>query len=84
MRNEVLKPDLSRVRQPIDPLFQEASTCFRPGLRLLAEPQVSPKYQSRLEDVKKLISLSSRDFIFDPRCLPTHQRSLIGHPGDIL
>jgi hypothetical protein len=26
-----------------------------------------------------LICLSSRDFIFDPKCLPTPQRSLIGH-----
>ncbi len=32
------------------------------------------------EDVKKLISLSFRDFIFDPKCLPTPQRSLIRHP----
>src|SRR5258708_38040376 len=31
------------------------------------------------EDVKKLISFSFRDFIFDPKCLPTAQRSLIGH-----
>jgi hypothetical protein len=42
------------------------------------------KFQSRLEDVKKLISLSFRDFIFDPKCLPTSQRSLIRHPGAIL
>jgi hypothetical protein len=35
------------------------------------------------EDVKKLICLSSRDFIFDPKCLPTPQRSLIGHPRAI-
>jgi hypothetical protein len=33
------------------------------------------------EDVKKLISLGFRDFIFDPKCLPTSQRSLLGHPG---
>jgi hypothetical protein len=33
--------------------------------------------------VKKLICLSSRDFIFDPKCLPTPQRSLIGHPRGI-
>jgi len=33
--------------------------------------------------VKKLISLSFRDFIFDPKCLPTSQRSLIRHPGAI-
>jgi hypothetical protein len=36
-----------------------------------------------MEDVKKLISLSFRDFIFDPKCLPTSQRSLIRHPGAI-
>jgi hypothetical protein len=30
-----------------------------------------------------LISLSFRDFIFDPKCLPTAQRSLIRHPGAI-
>jgi hypothetical protein len=35
------------------------------------------------EDVKKLISFSFRDFIFDPKCLPTAQRSLIGHPRAI-
>jgi hypothetical protein len=44
---------------------------------------VFPKYQSRLEDVKKSISFSFRDFIFDPKCLPTAQRSLIRHPGAI-
>jgi hypothetical protein len=38
---------------------------------------------SHQEDVKKLISLSFRDFIFDPKCLPTSQRSLIRHPGAI-
>jgi hypothetical protein len=27
-----------------------------------------------LDDVKKLICLSFRDFIFDPKCLPTPQR----------
>jgi hypothetical protein len=32
------------------------------------------------EDVKKLICWSFRDFIFDPKCLPTPHRSLIGHP----
>jgi hypothetical protein len=37
----------------------------------------------RLEDVKKLICLSFRDFIFDPKCLPTRQRSLIRHPRAI-
>jgi len=37
----------------------------------------------RQEDVKKLISLSFRDFIFDPKCLPTPQRSLIRHPRAI-
>jgi hypothetical protein len=36
------------------------------------------------EDVKKLICLSSRDFIFDPKCLPTPERSLIGHPRAIV
>jgi hypothetical protein len=35
------------------------------------------------EDVKKWIPLSFRDFIFDPKCLPTAQRSLIRHPGAI-
>jgi hypothetical protein len=35
------------------------------------------------EDVKKSICLSSRDFIFDPKCLPTPQRSFIRHPGAI-
>jgi hypothetical protein len=35
------------------------------------------------EDVKKMICLSFRDFIFDPECLPTPQRSLIGHPRAI-
>jgi hypothetical protein len=44
---------------------------------------VFQKHQSRLEDVKKLISLSFRDFIFDPKCLPTPQRSLIRHPRAI-
>jgi hypothetical protein len=38
---------------------------------------------SRQEDVKKLICLSFRDFIFDPKCLPTPQRSLIRHPRAI-
>ena len=38
---------------------------------------------SCLEDVKKLISLIFRDFIFDPKCLPTAQRSLIRHPRAI-
>jgi hypothetical protein len=37
----------------------------------------------RLEDVKKLIWPSFRDFSFDPKCMPTPQRSLIGHPGAI-
>jgi hypothetical protein len=36
------------------------------------------------EDVKKLVSLSFRDFIFDPKCLPTSQRSPIRHPGAIV
>jgi hypothetical protein len=36
------------------------------------------------EDVKKLISFSFRDFIFDPKCLPTAQRSLIRDPRAIL
>jgi NADP-dependent 3-hydroxy acid dehydrogenase YdfG len=31
---------------------------------------VLPKFRGQ-EDVKKLIWLSSRDFIFDPKCLPT-------------
>jgi hypothetical protein len=35
------------------------------------------------EDVKNLICWGFRDFIFDPRCLPTRHRSLIGHPGEI-
>jgi threonine dehydrogenase-like Zn-dependent dehydrogenase len=35
------------------------------------------------EDVKKLISLIVRDFIFDPKCLPTAQRSLIRYPRAI-
>jgi hypothetical protein len=35
------------------------------------------------EDVKKLICWSFRDFIFGPKCLPTPQRSLIGHPRAI-
>jgi hypothetical protein len=39
--------------------------------------------EGRQEDVKKLISLSFRDFIFDPKCLPTSLRSLIRHPGAI-
>jgi hypothetical protein len=33
------------------------------------------------EDVKKLISRSFRDFSFEPKCIPTSQRSLLGHPG---
>jgi hypothetical protein len=37
----------------------------------------------RQEDVKKLISFSFRDFIFDPKCSPTSQRSLKRHPGAI-
>src|SRR5271168_355329 len=37
----------------------------------------------RQEDVKKLISWSFRDFIFDPKCLPTSQRSLKRHPSAI-
>jgi hypothetical protein len=37
----------------------------------------------RQEDVKKLISFSFRDFIFDPKCLPTAHRSLIVHPRAI-
>jgi hypothetical protein len=35
------------------------------------------------EDVKKLICLSFRDFIFDHKCLPIAQRSLIRHPRAI-
>jgi hypothetical protein len=35
----------------------------------------------RLEDVKKLISRSFRDFSFEPKYIPTFQRSLLGHPG---
>jgi hypothetical protein len=35
------------------------------------------------EDVKKLICWSFRDFIFDPKCLPTPQRSPIRHPRAI-
>jgi hypothetical protein len=35
------------------------------------------------EDVKKSICLSFPDFIFDPKCLPTPQRSLTGHPRAI-
>ena len=38
---------------------------------------------TRQEDVKKLICLSFRDFIFDRKRLSTPQRSLIGHPGAI-
>jgi hypothetical protein len=34
--------------------------------------------------VKKLISLIFRDFIFDPKCLPTPQRSLTRHPSVIV
>jgi hypothetical protein len=37
----------------------------------------------RQKDVKKLICLSFRDFIFDPKCLPTPQRSRIRHPRAI-
>ena len=37
----------------------------------------------RQEDVKKLICLSFRDFIFDPKCLPIPQRSLTRHPRAI-
>jgi hypothetical protein len=33
------------------------------------------------EDVKKLIWRSFRDFSFEPKCIPTSQRSLLGHPG---
>jgi hypothetical protein len=33
--------------------------------------------------VKKSICLSFPDYIFDPKCLPTPQRSLIGHPRAI-
>ena len=33
--------------------------------------------------MKKLISLIFRDFIFNPKCLPTAQRSLIRHPRAI-
>jgi hypothetical protein len=36
------------------------------------------------EDVKKLISLSFRDFIFAPKCLPTPQRSVTRHSGAIV
>ena len=35
------------------------------------------------EDVKKLICLSFRDFIFDPKCLQLLQRSLTRHPRAI-
>jgi hypothetical protein len=45
--------------------------------------QVAVTVTFRLEDVEKLISLSFRDFIFDPKCLPTSQRSLIRHPRAI-
>src|SRR5271156_2704 len=33
------------------------------------------------EDVKKLIWRSFRDFSFEPKCMPTSQRSLLGRPG---
>ena len=39
------------------------------------------KCQFRLEDVKKLIWWSFRDFSFETKCMPTSQRSLLGHPG---
>jgi hypothetical protein len=39
--------------------------------------------ESNQEDVKKLICLNFRDFIFDPKCLPTAQRSLVRHPKAI-
>jgi len=41
------------------------------------------KCQFRLEDVKKLIWPSFRDFGFVPKCMPTPQRSLTGHPRAI-
>ena len=37
----------------------------------------------RPEDVKKMICLNFRDFIFDPKCLVTAQRSLIRDPRAI-
>jgi len=33
--------------------------------------------------LKKSIWLSFRDFVFDPKCLPTPQRSLEANPGAI-
>jgi hypothetical protein len=33
------------------------------------------------KDVKKLIWRSFRDLSFEPKCIPTSQRSLLGHPG---
>jgi hypothetical protein len=33
------------------------------------------------EDVKKMIWRSFRDFSFEPKYIPTSQRSLLGHPG---
>ena len=33
--------------------------------------------------MKKLIRLRFRNFIFDPKCLPIYQRSLIRHPRAI-
>jgi len=39
------------------------------------------KVTFRLEDVKKLIMRSFRDFSFETKCMPTSQRSPLGHPG---
>jgi hypothetical protein len=36
------------------------------------------------EDVKKLIWRSFRDFSFEPKCIPTSHRSLLGHNGAAL
>ena len=46
-------------------------------------PNVQTWVKAGQENVKKLISFSFRDFIFDPKCLPTSQRSLIRDPGAI-
>jgi hypothetical protein len=55
------------------------------GLALRNGFEAAPKVRkNRFKCNSDVRCLSSRDFIFDPKCLLTPQWSLIGHPRAIL
>jgi hypothetical protein len=75
--------------------FPESSDCAPVGLPPIPKcpSRVSGKFpvitgresgtysKSRLEDVKKSTLPKFPSFRFDEKCMPTHERSLIRHPG---